>query len=265
MKCSWILVLVVGLMSMQVETTNASANLLLNGSFDATHSVEFDPLNYPGLFNEYPDNWATDSDFNLPSPFLDGFSAELWAGGPASPDTGPEDRGIFFKSFYGGAPFPGDLNPTITTHMTQDVAATPGTTYTLKGWAAAESNYSGLIAPGGQTFFALDFLSGGGGVIASVELDLEASGLAVNPRDASIEGPWNWREYVLAAIAPPGTAEVRTRVSVLDGFYTMDPGQAFIVDDFTLEAIPVPEPSAGVLALVGMLFGWRRARMGRTG
>jgi hypothetical protein len=265
MSCWRTAVLVGGLLGVQVGLASAAGNLLLNGNFDATHSVEYDPLNYPELFNEYPDDWDMDSDFNLPSPFLDGFSAELWAGGPPTPDTGVDDRGIFFKSFYGGAPFPGDLNPTITTHMTQDVAATPGTTYTLKGWAAAESNYSGLAAPGGQTFFALEFLNGGGGVIQSVVLDLEANGLAVNPRDAANEGPWNWQEYVLIATAPAGTAEVRSRVSVIDGFYNMDPGQAFIVDDFTLEAMQVPEPAAGVLAIVGgLMVGSRRVRFGRS-
>jgi hypothetical protein len=258
-----IVVLVVALSIVSTKSTQAAVDLLLNGNFDATHSVEFDPLRYPEQTNEYPDHWEMDSDFNVPSPFLDGFTAELWAGGPNSPDTGPEDRGIFFKSFYGGAPFPGDLNPTITTHMTQDVPGVVGSTYTLKGWAAAESNYSGFLLAGGQTFFALEFLNGGGGVISSVELDLEASGLAVNPRDATIESPWNWQEYVLVGVAPAGTAEVRTRVSVVDGFYSFDPGQAFIVDDFSLDVTPVPEAGTALMAVMGMgLVAMARRRRG---
>jgi hypothetical protein len=47
---------------------------------------------------------------------------------------------------------------------------------------------------------------------------------------------------------------------MLDGFYTMDPGQALIVDDFTLTSIP--EPASIVLigaAMVGF-FSLRRPR-----
>lgn len=240
--------LVFGLAVSGASAASAAGNLLSNGNFDAHHSVEVDPLRYPGMLNEQPDNWEMDSDFNLPNPFLDGFSSELWAGGAPSPDTGPEDYGIFFKTFWGGAPFPGDLNPTITTHMTQDQPAAPGTTYVLTGWAAAESNYSGFVAAGGQTYFALDFLNGGGGIIQSLTFDLEANGLAIDPRDALIESPWNWTEYVLMGVAPVGTAIVRTRVSVFDGFYNIDPGQAFVVDDFTLVA--VPEPGSWLLAVL---------------
>jgi hypothetical protein len=252
--------LVLGFVTSCATLANAAGNVLLNGTLDAHHPVEFDPVNYPGLTNEYPDHWLMQSDFNVPTPFLDGFSSEEWAGGPPSPDTNPGDRGVFFKSFFGGAPFPGGGNPTITTHMYQDNPAIPGHTYTLTGWAAAESNYSGLVAPGAQTLFALDFLDGGGSVIVSESLDLEANGLAINPRDAAIEGPWNWTEYTVMKVAPAGAVSVRARVSMLDGFYTMDPGQALIVDDFALASIPEPSSITLISMAMAGFFSSRRLR-----
>ncbi len=130
-----------GLAAYLASVGSAASNLLLNGNFDAHHPVEFDPAGYPGLTNEYPDHWQMVSDFNVPTPFVDGFSSEDWAGGPASPDTNPGDRGVFFKTFFGGAPWISGANPTITTQMYQDQPGTPGLTYILTGWAAAESNY----------------------------------------------------------------------------------------------------------------------------
>src|SRR5262249_20682901 len=107
-----------------------------------------------------------------------------------------------------------------------------------------------------QTYIALDFLNGVGATILSEVLDLEAHGLAANPRDAAIEGPWNWTPYAVTKVAPAGTATVRARVSVLNGFYNTDPGQAFIVDDFTLTSVPEPMGLAliglGMAGLVGM-------------
>lgn len=85
----------------------------------------------------------------------------------------------------------------------------------------------------------------------SEALDLEAHGLSVNPRDAAVEGPWNWTPYVVTKVAPAGTTTVRARVTVLNGFYNVDPGQAFIVDDFTLQS--VPEPTS--LALISLAIG----------
>src|SRR6185295_15887813 len=92
--------LVLGLAAYNTSVGNAAGNLLLNGNFDAHHSVEFDPAGYPGLTNEYPDHWGMISDFNIPSPFVDGFSSEDWASGFFSLDTNPGDRGVFFKAFF---------------------------------------------------------------------------------------------------------------------------------------------------------------------
>jgi hypothetical protein len=253
-------VLVLGLAACEAGVARGAGNLLLNGNLDAHHSVEYDPANYPGLLNEYPDHWQMVSDFNIPTPFVDGFSSEEWAGGTASPDTNPGDRGVFFKSFFGGAPWIQGANPTITTHLYQDVPGTAGLQYVLTGWAAAESNYSGLAAPGGQTYLALDFLNGVGATIVSEVLDLEAHGLAVNPRDAAIEGPWNWTLYTVTKAAPAGTATVRARVSMFNGFYNVDPGQALIVDDFTLTSVPEPASVALIGWALASLAGmrWRR-------
>lgn len=62
------------------------------------------------------------------------------------------------------------------------------------------------------------------------------------------------------ATAPDGTAFVRARASMIDAMANpAGGGQAFVVDDFTLTAIP--EPASAALCLLGaVLLGVVRRR-----
>jgi MYXO-CTERM domain-containing protein len=185
--------------------------------------------------------------------FDDGATSEAFA------DHDGGGFGLFFKAFVGNPPW----DPTagsVDAHIYQDVAGTPGTTYTLTGWWGAEDNYSGLHTPGANAIFALDFLTGGGGLIGSTELDLEAAGLG----DPSLAG-FNYEQFVIMAVAPAGTVTVRARGSMLDGVFFLDPGQALVTDQWSLTArsTPTPEPGTalmGGLAALALLGSARRRR-----
>ena len=83
-------------------------------------------------------------------------------------------------------------------------------------------------------------------------LDLRAAGLGNAPGV-----PFGYREYVVSGIAPAGTANVRARVSMINGFGNSG-DQAFVVDDFSLK---VPEPAGlGLAAVGGATFALRRRR-----
>ena len=129
----------------------------------------------------------------------------------------------------------------------QDNPGIPGKEYKLTGWAGAEANV--LM---GDAVFALEFLDGGG-----IEIPASGAELSLLPTLFVDNGePFDYKQYTLSAIAPAGTVFVRARVSMIDAIANpAGGGQAFVVDDFTLEV--VPEPSSVALALVGalVLFG----------
>jgi hypothetical protein len=110
-----------------------------------------------------------------------------------------------------------------------------------------------------DTFFALEFLDGGGNILpGSVEIELKAAGQLNNPDQS--EATRNWMLHTLTAVAPAGTANVQVRAAMVNGEFNIDmPHQAAWVDDFSL--IAIPEPATGVLFL-GLLIpcGWRRMR-----
>jgi hypothetical protein len=144
---------------------------------------------------------------------------------------------VFFKAFSGGG-----ANGPATGHLYQDVAATPGTTYSLTGWAGAEANYLAT-----KSVFGIDFLNASSTVIGTTELDLAAAGLFTANGQ-----PFNYKQYTVMATAPAGTTMVRARVSMIDGISNpAGGGQAFVVDDFNLSV--VPEPSTAMLGLFGCL------------
>ena len=142
---------------------------------------------------------------------------------------------MFFKPFQGP---PGDP---ITVHFFQDNPGTPGLEYTLTGSAGTEPNYSGFIA--GSTTrseFAVEFLNAANMLIGGTVLDLETVGLGTPNGN-----PFNYAEFTVRATAPAGTASVRARASMIDGFANpAGGGQAFVVDAFELTA--VPEPTTGL-------------------
>lgn len=206
---------------------------LLNGSLDETYQQEI----VQGFFLPKPAGWVNEGSRAVLGPYEDELSSEPWAGPAPTPDTNPGDFGVFFK------PFSGNLaDGPATGHLFQDIAATPGLTYILTGWAGAEANY--LAA---RSLFAIDFLDVGNSVIGSTELDLVAAGLFVGNGQ-----PFNYKEYTVMATAPANAVSVRARVSMIDGLGNpAGGGQAFVVDDLALVA--VPEPTSMMLVLMGLL------------
>ncbi|MDZ4781443.1 MAG: PEP-CTERM sorting domain-containing protein [Planctomycetia bacterium] len=222
----------------------SAQNLLTNGNLDITQPVEI----VPAFFLPKPASWVNEGSRSISGPYEDEMSSEPWAGpaptplttdgsGAASPNgCGGLDCAVFFKPFSGNT-----SDGTATGHLYQDHAATPGVTYTLTGWAGAEPNFLG----GGK--FALDFLNAGGTKISAAELDLVAAGLFTDNGLA-----FDYKEFSVSAIAPDGTATVRARASMIDALSNpLGGGQAFVIDDFELTA--VPEPSTAVLAIAGMV------------
>jgi hypothetical protein len=205
---------------------------LLNGNLDAI-SVSSQVL-------ATPNNWDVIASRTNSGPFNDGASSEPWAGPAPTPVTS-NDQGLFFKPFQGNLNT-GDL---LTVHFQQALAASPGQTWFMTGWAGAEAGYSGLIAGGPtRTYFAIDFLDLFGSTLSTTQLDLAANNLGV-PNGH----PFAYRQYALNATAPGGTSFVRARVSMIDAYGTSG-GQAFVVDDFTLV---IPEPaSLSLLSMAGL-------------
>ena len=224
---------------LSVGAVPASAQLLTNGNLDQTYQQEI----VPGFFLPKPANWVNEGTRTITGPYEDEMSSETFAGGAPTPVTGTTDYGVFFKPFSGGG-----ANGPATGHLYQDNPATPGTLYTLTGWAGAEPNFLG----GAQ--MAVEFLDSSGTEIAGsgTELNLRTAGL-LTPNGQ----PFNYKLYTVSALAPAGTTSVRARVSMINA--TANPeggGQAFVVDDFSL----VPEPSFMAAALPAALALLRRRR-----
>lgn len=233
----------------------AGGNLLTNGNLDVTAPVEV----VPGSFLPKPTVWVNEGSRSITGPYEGELDSEPWAGLAPTPVTadgtgldfpdscGGSDCAVFFKAFSGSI-----TDGAATGHLYQDVPGTPGTQYELTGWAGAEANFFA----GAE--FAIDFLDAGLGVIGSSELDLLAAGLLV-PNGQS----FNYKQFMVSAIAPAGTVLVRARVSMIDGMPNpAGGGQAFVVDDFVLSI--VPEPTTALLATLGSaLILVRRRRGGR--
>ena len=233
------LILIVGVAASIGGSGLANAVLLFNGSLDLTDAVEITP----GFFLPKPEGWVNQGTRAISGPYEDEMSSEPWAGPAPTPVTtggnanpphpagcGGPDCAVFFKAFSGSA-----VNGAATAHLYQDNAATPGLLYSLVGWAGAEPNYLST-----SSLFALEFLDAGNAVIQTTELDLVAAGLFVDNGES-----FDYKQFALAATAPPGAVTVRSRVSMIGG--TGNPiggGQAFVVDDFELTA--VPEPASAV-------------------
>lgn len=223
----------------------ANANLLSNGNLDVTYDQEI----VPGFFLPKPAMWVNEGFRSIGGPYEDEMSSEPWAGPAPTPVTtdgvNNDDWAVFFKPFSGNPATTG----LATGHLYQDVSGTAGLIYTLTGWAGAEAN-----ALMGDAVFALDFLDNGGGVISS-------STLSVLPTLTTPNGEsFNYKFYTVSGTAPVGTAFVRSRISMIDGQGNpAGGGQAFVVDDFELQAVPEPTTMAA-LALGGLALLRRRRR-----
>lgn len=226
----------------------AHANLLSNGDLDRTYMQEI----VPGFPLPKPDQWMNVGSRSITGPYEDEMSSEPWAGPMPTPattngfnvttgDANGLDWGVFFKPFS-GTPNDGAA----TGHLYQDVAGTAGLTYTMTGWAGAEPN--ALL---GGAEFALEFLNAGGGLIGSATYDLMPTLKTPNGQ------PFSYKQYSLSAVAPAGTSSVRVRASMIDAMNNpAGGGQAYVVDDFTLTA--VPEPATMAILGLGVVAALRR-------
>jgi hypothetical protein len=231
-----------------LATCTSNANLLSNGNLDQTYQQEI----VPGFFLPKPALWINDGFRNNTGPYEDELSSEPWAGPAPTPVT-VDDYGVFFK------PFTGNLGTGDLAHgrLYQDVPGTPGLTYVLTGWAGAEPNYSGLI-PNSPTksLFSIEFFDAASSFLGGAVLDLAAAGLGT-PNGQ----PFSYNQYSLSATAPGGTASVRVMISMVNAYANpLGGGQAFVVDDFELSAIP--EPTTAALLGMGLLaFAAMRRRL----
>jgi len=266
MKRLLVLFLVLSFVACGASVANAvvlistGATNLGNGSLDDTYPqlIIDAPDPDPDFFLPKPTVWINEGSRAISGPYEDELSSEPWAGPAPTPVTthgngfpNPDgcgmdqlDCAVFFKPFTGNA-----TDGAATGHLYQDNPGTPGMVYILSGWAGAEANALGDLR------FAVEFLDGGGGVIGGTDLSL--LGTLKTPNGE----PFNYKKYTLAAVAPAGTVSVRARASMVGAMGNpLGGGQAFVVDDFTLEC--VPEPASIALVAIGMLglLGFARRR-----
>lgn len=224
---------VAGLLACGISAANAQVIIggdLNNGNLDTTYMQEI----VPGFSLPKPAIWQNVGTRTISGPYEDEMSSEPWAGPAPTPVT-PNDTAAFFKPFSGGP----NSGPA-TGHLFQDNPATPGLKYTLSGWAGAEPN-----ALMGDAVFAVEFLDAGGAVIGGNQLSLMPMLFVDNGQ------PFDYKQYVLSAVAPSGAAWVRARASMIDAIANpAGGGQAFVVDDFVLL---VPEPSVLSLWILGAI------------
>lgn len=255
MKRLFALFLAVGIVA--CATSVASAVTLIggsinNGNLDLTYAQEI----VPQFFLPKPQVWQNVGTRTITGPYEDEMSSESWAGPAPTPVTtdgnlnppppegcGGPDFAVFFKPFSSSV-----ANGPATGHLYQDNPGTPGMKYILTGWAGAEAN-----ALMGGAEFAIEFLNGGGGVIGGASVNLLPTLFVPNGE------AFNYKQYMVMATAPAGTATVRARASMIDGLSNpAGGGQAFVIDDFTLECVPEPATLALVGVAVAGLMGIRR-------
>jgi hypothetical protein len=154
--------------------------------------------------------------------------------GPAgfANNTAGGTNGLWLKSFSGTVADPSDAT------LSQIVAGTAGTQYTLSAWSKFEAKYSGgvttldaasssgAVASPTQTYLEIAFLDASSAVIGTpATLDLRT----VQMNDAT------WRQQTLAATAPAGTVSVQISAKMIDGVSNTGAQSAFF-DDFSLTA-----------------------------
>ncbi|MBA4104650.1 MAG: hypothetical protein C0485_02750 [Pirellula sp.] len=239
------LALLTALSMVMLGATNVQAqNLLTNGTLDATYDQEI----VPAFFLPKPANWINVGSRSISGPYEDEMSSEPWAGPAPTPVTtggiAGDDWAVFFKPFSGNV-----TDGAATGHLYQDVPATPGLRYKLTGWAGAEANF---LAQGAE--IALEFLDGGGVVVGGQVVNL----LPTLTVDNGLN--FDYKQYTASAVAPAAAVSVRSRASMIGA--TANPaggGQAYVVDDFVLTAVPEPA-TLGLLGLglVGLTVIRRR-------
>ncbi len=210
---------------------DANANLLSNAGIDA-----------PGT-GPVVDDWTLDFSKTISGPTTDLLTLE-----PFADRVAPAGQGGFFKAFQGDLGS-GDL---ATAHVYQEVAGNAGLEYTFSGYAGSGAGFSGLLSGTvTQAVFAIEFDNDndfGNGAISTSVVDLLANGLGAGPGAS-----FGYDQFSVSAIAPVGTTVVRVRASMIDGYNNPAGGdQAFVIDDFSLTATAIPEPSSAILILTAM-------------
>lgn len=215
----------------------ANANDLSNSDLD---NIAIGPQNNPT-----PTGWTVEASKSVSGAHFDGCSSEPWCNVQQ-----PGGYGLFFK------PFQGSVGDEITVQFYQDNPATPGTKFTLSGYAAGEPGYSGFFTtnnPLPKTLFVIEFLNAAGTVLASNALDLIAAGLPSG-------GPGSMTQFTTPQFtAPANTTTVRAGASMINTYSTSG-GQSFFVDAFDLDSVAPPgspvitnQPSSATVAAGGTM------------
>lgn len=195
----------------------ANANDLSNSDLDA--------ISISSQNNNTPTGWTVDASKSVSGTHFDGCSSEPWCNVQQ-----PGGYGLFFK------PFQGSVGDEITVRFYQDNPATPGTKFTLSGYAAGEANYSGFFTtnnPPPRTLFVIEFLDAAGNGLATNEYDLIAAGLPSG-------GPGSMVQFTTPEVtAPANTTTVRAGASMINAYSTSG-AQSFFVDAFDLESVAPP-------------------------
>ena len=126
-----------------------------------------------------------------------------WHLNPPPPEgCGGPDCAVFFK------PFSGDANQRPGTgNLFQDNPGTPGMKYILTGWAGAEAN----------ALDAATRYSPSTSLMAAVARYRWSVASVCCRRCSSLTAkPFNYKQYMVMAVAPAGTVTVRARASMID-------------------------------------------------
>jgi hypothetical protein len=223
MKRLPILIAVLGLAA--CGTSVAKANILYNGDLDIVGAVGANGQNNPG-----PDGWVINAFKSVSGAFPDGADSETFCNVQQ-----PGGYGLFYKPFQGTLGPPKDL---LTVYFYQDNPATPGTKFTLSGYAACEANYTGLIttnSPPSATLFVVEFLNNAGSIIQSNAFDLIANGMpqAGSASMAQLTTP----QYT----APANAVTVRAGAWMMNVYNNpLGGAQSFFVDAFDLQSVAAP-------------------------
>lgn len=215
----------------------ANANDLSNGNLDA---IAVQP---GGQNGSTPNSWIVSASKTISGDFFDGCSSEPWCN-----VQDPDGFGLFFKPFQ-GSQSEGDL---LTVYFYQDNPATPGTKFTLSGYAAGEANYSGFFAtnsPAPQTIFFVEFRDAGGNGLVTNVYDLINAGLPGG-------GPGSMVQFTTPQFtAPANTTVVRAGAAVINVYNAGVNPQSFFVDAFDLDSVAPPgspvitsQPSSSTVA-----------------
>ena len=224
MKRSLAIMGALGLMAWSANVATG-ANIFFNGNLDQIGQPNQDQVEATPL------GWTTIAVKSTDGSYNDGGASKDFCN-----VVEPGGQGFFFKPFQGQVgPIPNLLN----VYLYQENAATSNSLYTLSGYAAGEANFCAFFntnVPAPKALFVIEFLDGGGAILASNAFDLVANGLPNTGAGLPMLG---FHPTTPQAVAPFGTATVRAGAWLLNA-YTTTGQQGFFVDGLDLELISPP-------------------------